>query len=56
MSYSGVSNCICCCVDVVDAGLTDGVTDAGLCALAKAGCGENLTSLTLEGEGLCLLL
>lgn len=30
------------------AALRQEVTDEGLCALASAGCGENLTSLTLE--------
>ena len=37
------------CVDGVDAALW-GVTDSGLQALASAGCGAQLTSLTLEGE------
>ena len=31
-------------------GLKNGVTDAGLSALAAAGCGAQLTSLTLRGE------
>ena len=37
-------------VGVVDAGLEDGVTDRGLSALASAGCGAKLTTLTLWGE------
>ena len=36
--------------DVVLAGLGEGVTDHGLRALANAGCGRMLTSLTLWGE------
>ena len=31
-------------------GLREGVTDSGLSALASAGCGARLTSLTLWGE------
>ena len=31
----------------------EGVTDSGLGALASAGCGEKLTSLTLSGECCC---
>ena len=50
--------CVCVCVSlfcdsfvkILDAGLEDGVTDAGLSALASAGCGALLTSLTLSGE------
>ena len=38
------------CVDGGDAGLEKGVTDSGLQALAFAGCGAHLTSLTLESE------
>ena len=38
-----------------NAGLNEGVTDASLQALAQAGCGENLTSLTLSSECLFLL-
>ena len=37
------------------AGLKEGVTDSGLCALASAGCGEMLTSLILFGEVLVFL-
>ena len=37
-------------MDVVDAGLGEGVTDSGLFALAEAGCGLHLTSLHLKGE------
>ena len=36
------------CVNGVDAGLQEGVTDCGLRALASAGCGARLTSLTLN--------
>ena len=39
-----------CFLVVLDAGLGQGVTDSGLCALACAGCGAQLTSLTLTGE------
>ena len=35
---------------LVLAGVGEGVTDRGLRALANAGCGRVLTSLTLEGE------
>ena len=38
-------------MDGVDAGLQEGVTDSGLQTLASAGCGAQLTSLTLYGEG-----
>ena len=38
------------CVDGVDTDLKEGVTDSGLQALASAGCGAQLTSLTLSGE------
>ena len=38
------------CVDGVDADLKEGVTDSGLCTLASAGCGAQLTSLTLSSE------
>ena len=34
----------------VEAGLKEGVTDSGLRALVSAGCGVQLTSLTLRGE------
>ena len=34
----------------VGAVLEKGVTDSGLQALASAGCGAQLTSLTLDGE------
>ena len=44
------------CVDVVDAGLKEGVSDSGLHAFAQAGCGANLTSLHLSGETLCVFL
>ena len=37
------------CVDAVSAGLRKGVTDSGIGALASAGCGAQLTSLTLKG-------
>ena len=37
-------------MDVVDADLYQGVTDSGLQALASAGCGAQLASLTLSGE------
>ena len=37
-------------MDGVDADLRKGVTDSGLQALASAGCGAQLTSLTLGGE------
>ena len=36
------------------AGLKEGVTDEGLRALASAGCGENLMSLTLRCECCCV--
>ena len=36
------------------ADLEEGVTDSGLRALASAGCGENLTSLTLFSECCCV--
>ena len=39
-----------------NAALSQGVTDGSLQALAEAGCGKNLTSLTLWGECLFLLL
>ena len=39
-----------------NAGLQEGVTDGSLQALAAAGCGKNLTSLTLWCECLFLLL
>jgi len=38
-----------------NAGLKEGVTDASVQALAEAGCGKNLTSLTLSSEFLFLL-
>ena len=38
------------CVDGLAAGLSQGVTDSGLSALAAAGCGAQLTSLTLSCE------
>ena len=34
----------------MDADLSKGVTDSGLRALARAGCGAKLTSLCLESE------
>ena len=34
----------------MDAGLKKAVTDSGLAALAFAGCGAQLTSLTLQGD------
>ena len=37
-------------LDVVDAGLKEGVTDCGLNALASAGCGVQLTYLRLSCE------
>ena len=37
-------------MDGVDAGLKIGVTDSGLQVLASAGCGAQLTSLTLAGD------
>ena len=37
-------------MDGVDAGLEEGVTDSGLQALVSAGCGAQLTSLTLKSE------
>ena len=40
----GVLSCF-----AASAGLHAGVTDTGLNALASAGCGTKLTSLTLEG-------
>ena len=36
-------------LNVLDAGLERGVTDAGLSALVSAGGGARLTSLTLSG-------
>ena len=39
-----------------NADLEEGVTDGSLQALAAAGCGKNLTSLTLRCECLFLLL
>ena len=38
------------CENGLDADLKYGVTDSGLQALASAGCGTQLTSLTLRGE------
>ena len=38
------------------AGLEEGVTDEGLRALASAGCGKKLTSLSLVGECCCVLV
>ena len=35
------------CLELGNADLQEGVTDVGLCALADAGCGARLTSLTL---------
>ena len=35
-------------MDVVDTGLSMKVTDSGLSALASAGCGAQLTFLTLQ--------
>ena len=35
--------------------LREGVTDESLCALASAGCGENLTELALLFEGFVLV-
>ena len=43
-------------MDGVDAGLLWGVTDSGLQALASAGCGAQLTSLTLSCEGFCVIV
>ena len=43
-----LSPCFCQHAD-----LEAGVTDSGLGALASAGCGEKLTSLTLSGECCC---
>ena len=37
-------------MDGADADLKEGVTDSGLRALAAAGCGIQLTSLSLDGE------
>ena len=37
-------------MDGVHAALQDAVTDAGLQVLASAGCGRQLTSLTLDSE------
>lgn len=34
----------------VDAGLSEGVTDAGLHALVQAGCGLKLRTLSLRGK------
>ena len=42
-------------MDGVDADLREQVTDSGLCALASAGFGEHLTSLTLRGELLLVM-
>lgn len=39
---------------LVNAGLKRGVTDQGLCALAAAGCGTHLMSLTLDRESFSL--
>ena len=44
------------CVDGVDADLKEGVTDFGLRALASSGCGAQLTSLSLGGELLFVLM
>ena len=38
------------------AALGEGVTDEGLRALASAGCGKKLTSLSLVGECCCVLV
>ena len=40
----------------MDAGLKEGVTDSGFQALASAGCGAQLTSLTLWGEWNCVIV
>ena len=37
------------CMGVVSADLGNGVTDDGMSALATAGCGTQLTSLSLVG-------
>lgn len=39
---------------IFSAVLKGGLTDEGLRALAAAGCGQKLMSLTLEGEVLCV--
>ena len=44
------------CVGIVNTDLGKEVTDSGLSALAWTGCGAQLTSLTLWGEGFCLPL
>lgn len=46
--------CDACMGDVVGADLGEGVTDTGLGALALAGCGSQLTSLTLASEWACV--
>ena len=43
-------------MDGVNAGLKEGVTDSGLQALASAGCGSQLTSLTLSREFFFLIV
>ena len=43
-------------MDGVDVGLEEGVTDSGLQSLASAGCGAQLTSLTLVGEWYCVVI
>ena len=43
-------------MDVVDSDMGLKVTDSGLSALASAGCGTQLTSLTLRGGCLCMIL
>ena len=42
--------CNVSCLNGVDVDLTKGVTDSGIQALASAGCGAQLTSLTLKCE------
>ena len=49
-------SCPLACLFCHRAGLDVRVTDSGLRALASAGCGEKLTSLTLSSECCCVLV
>ena len=42
--------CAVLCMNLLTSGLREGVTDSGLRALASAGCGAKLESLTLYGD------
>ena len=53
-SFSGIP--LMNMVGVELAGLQEGVTDIGLGALASAGCGAKLASLSLQCLRMCLML